>query len=128
MKPVLNRKKIFSPTGFLVELVSSKYKDTPFNMHSYLVKINVGCSRANHYHEKKEEWMTAVNGKILLRLKNIFTKQKKEYLLDAGSAAHKIIHVSPGWAHSVEAVDKDGTIVVFSLTPEDKNDTISYEL
>ena len=77
----LKRQKYFSESGFLTELISSKYKDAPFeNIHSYLVKIKKGFVRAKHYHLKKKEWITAVWGKTELKLKNTETGQTKEHL------------------------------------------------
>ena len=128
MKFVLNRKKYYSPSGFLAELVSSKYKDEPFKIHSYLVKINQGYKRAEHYHKKKEEWVTPVAGKTLLKLENVKTKKKKEYLLDFEDKIQRIIYIPPYWAHSIKAVDGNSGIVVFSLTTENEKDTIPYKL
>lgn len=128
MKFVLKRKKYFSPSGFLAELVSSKYKDEPFKIHSYFVKIASGHVRAKHYHKKKKEWMTPVWGKTLLKMKNVKSKKKKEYLLDAQAKTQKIVYVPPYWAHSVKAIDDDSALVVFSLNPEDKSDTIPYDI
>lgn len=128
MKFVLNRKKHYSPSGFLAELVSSKYKDTPFKIHSYIVKINSNCVRAEHYHKNKEEWITPVFGKTLLKMMNIKNKKKREYLLDFKEKIQKIIYIPPCWAHSIKAVDDDSAIVVFSLNPEDKEDTFHYKL
>lgn len=126
MKFVLKRKKHFSPSGFLSELVSVNYKDEPFKIHSYFVKINSGYTRAKHFHKKKEEWMTPVFGKTILKMKNVKTKRKKEYLLDSEDKIQKIIYVPPYWAHSIRAKGGNSAIVVFSLKPENKLDTFPY--
>jgi dTDP-4-dehydrorhamnose 3,5-epimerase-like enzyme len=129
MKFVLNRIKHYSPSGFLAELVSLKYKDAPFNkIHSYLVKIKKGYSRAQHYHAKKKEWMTPIFGKTLLRLESVKTKKRKEYLLNLNDENQKIIYIPPFWAHSITARKRDSGIIVFSLTPENKKDTVPYNL
>jgi len=129
MKFVLSRRKYFSSSGFLSELVSSKYKKEPFRkIHSYFVKINSGFVRAKHYHKKKKEWLTSVYGKTLLKMKNIKNQKKKEYLLDSEAKTQKIIYIPPYWAHSLKAINKDSVIVVFSLNPEDIKDTVPYEI
>jgi len=74
----------------LAELVSLKYKDEPFKIHTYLVKINCNCVRAEHYHKKKQEWMTPIFGKTLLKLTDIQTKRQKEYLLDFDDKNQKL--------------------------------------
>lgn len=128
MKFVLNREKKCSSSGFLAELVSSKYKDTPFKIHSYIVKISSNWVRAEHYHKKKEEWITPALGKTLLKMKNVKNKKKKEYLLDFEDKKQKIIYIPPYWAHSIKAINGNSVVVVFLLTPGDKKDTIPYKL
>ena len=124
----LKRQKYFSESGFLTELISSKYKDAPFeNIHSYLVKIKKGFVRAKHYHLKKKEWITAVWGKTELKLKNTETGQTKEHLLDFEEKEHSIVYIPPGWAHLIKAIDEDSVVLVFSLTPEDREDTYKYK-
>ncbi|MBI2644466.1 MAG: WxcM-like domain-containing protein [Candidatus Wildermuthbacteria bacterium] len=128
MKFVLKREKHQAPSGFLAELVSSKYADEPFKIHSYLVKINKGYTRANHYHKKKKEWITSIGGKTLLKLKHVKTGQRKQYLLDFEAKDQKIIFMPPFWSHSIAAIGGASAVLVFTLRPEDKEDTISHEV
>jgi len=123
MKFVLTRKKHFSASGFLSELVSGNYKDEPFKIHSYFVKIKSGFTRAKHYHKNKKEWMTAVWGKILLKMRNIKTDEKRKYLLDSEAKSQKIIYIPTYWAHSVKALKGDAVLMAFSPKPEKKEDT-----
>ncbi|MCK5040601.1 MAG: WxcM-like domain-containing protein [Candidatus Aenigmarchaeota archaeon] len=126
----LKRQKYFSESGFLAELISSKYNDLPFeNIHSYMVKIKKGFARANHYHLKKKEWITAVWAETELKLKNTETGETKEYLLDfEEKEQHSIVYIPPKWAHSVKAINNDSVVLVFSVTPEDKEDTYKYNV
>ena len=91
----INQKKNYSPPGFLAELVSSKYKDEPLKIHSYIVKINFGNKRAEHYHEKKKEWIIPAFSKVLLKFKNIKTGEKKKYLLNFEDRTQKIVFIPP---------------------------------
>ncbi|UUX91617.1 hypothetical protein [Methanoplanus endosymbiosus] len=74
----LKRQKHAREDGWLSELVSEVYDDEPFTgIHSYLVSVSPGRSRANHYHRKKEEWIAITSGKIILSLEWI-DEEKKE--------------------------------------------------
>jgi dTDP-4-dehydrorhamnose 3,5-epimerase-like enzyme len=56
----LPRQKHVRDDGWLAELISMKYTDDPFcGIHSYIVSICPGRSRANHFHRKKK------NGSLL---------------------------------------------------------------
>jgi len=74
----LKRQKHAREDGWLCELVSEIYDDEPFTgIHSYLVSVSPGRSRANHYHRKKEEWIAITSGKIILSLEWI-DKEREE--------------------------------------------------
>ncbi|WP_048134642.1 WxcM-like domain-containing protein [Methanosarcina sp. 1.H.T.1A.1] len=126
----LPRTKHIREDGWLSELVSMNYKDDPFNcVHTYMVSVKPGKVRANHYHKKKEEWIALATGKIALHLKNVVSGEGKKVVLDALSETYELIHIPPFVAHAVENIcDQEACIVVFSKNPEDKEDTIRYEI
>jgi dTDP-4-dehydrorhamnose 3,5-epimerase-like enzyme len=123
----LPRKKHVRADGWLVELVSKAYADEPFGcLHSYMVNIKPGKSRAGHYHNKKEEWFCVACGRIELVLAD--RKNSREtILLDASEEEYSIIHIPSGIAHLVKNISGgDAAIIVFSKEPEDKEDTIPH--
>jgi len=126
----LSRVKHKREEGWLSELVSMNYKDEPFNcLYSYLVSIVPGKTRANHYHKKKEEWLAITSGKIALFLENIKSKERKKIILDSNSKDYKIIYIPPFIAHAIKNVgDKEASLVVFSRTSKDLDDTIPYKI
>ena len=126
----LKREKHTNSSGWLSELVSMNYDDDPFNcLHSYLVSINPDCNRANHYHRKKEEWIGIAYGKINLLLEDINTKEKKKFILDSDASAYELVHIPPNVAHTILNVSGNiSSIIVFSKTPEDREDVYSYEV
>ncbi|EHQ36906.1 cupin domain-containing protein [Methanoplanus limicola] len=74
----LRRQKHAREDGWLCELVSDIYDDEPFTgIHTYIVSVSPGRSRANHYHRKKEEWIAITSGKIILSLEWI-DKEREE--------------------------------------------------
>lgn len=116
--------------GWLSELVSMNYDDEPFNcIHSYLVFVNPGKVRANHYHKKKEEWIAPASGKIKLCMENVITGEKDEITLDTHDREYEMIYIPPFVAHAVKNNWKcEASLIVFSKNPEDKEDTIPYEV
>jgi len=124
----LSRKKHIREDGWLSELVSMNYDDEPFNcVHSYLVSIEPGKTRAKHYHNKKEEWLCICSGKIELIFEDIKTKKRKTLILDSESKNYNIIYIPPGVAHAVKNTGKSkASIVIFSKMPEDTSDTFGY--
>jgi dTDP-4-dehydrorhamnose 3,5-epimerase-like enzyme len=73
----LRRQKHAREDGWLCELVSDIYDDEPFTgIHTYIVSVSPGRSRANHYHRKKEEWIAITSGKIILSLE--WTDEERE--------------------------------------------------
>ena len=116
--------------GWLSELVSMNYADEPFNcVHSYVVSVAPDRTRAKHYHLKKEEWLAIAAGKILLRLRDIDTGESAQVLLDSGAETYRLIYVPPRVAHAIENVGQgEASMIIFSRTPEDKADTIPFDL
>ena len=126
----LTRLKHIRDDGWLSELVSLNYKDEAFDcIHTYIVSIQPGRTRANHYHKKKEEWIAITAGKINLHLKDVHSDEEVKVILDASSEKIEIILVPPFIAHALENVDcGNSSVIVFSNSPEDKEDTIPYKL
>ena len=126
----LKRTKHVRDDGWLAETISMKYGDHPFTgVHTYIVSIAPGRSRANHYHEKKEEWIALAAGRVELILEDTRTKTRETAVLDSFSGEYFVVHIPPFVAHSVRNTgDREAAVVVFSRTPEDTGDTFPYEI
>lgn len=126
----LPRVKHIREDGWLSELVSMNYDDQPFHsLHSYVVTIYPGKSRANHYHRKKEEWAALAAGRIALLLENINTGEKEKLIIDVNSEDYKIVYIPPLVAHTIINIGTtNASLIVFSKNPEDKEDTIPFEV
>ncbi|MDO9540141.1 MAG: WxcM-like domain-containing protein [Methanocalculus sp.] len=124
----LKREKHIRDDGWLCELVSSKYSDEPFTgIHTYVVSVNPGCSRADHYHQKKEEWISITSGRVILSLEWVQGGRREEIVLDAESEECRIIYIMPFVAHKIQNVSQgSSSIIVFSKMPEEEGDTIPY--
>lgn len=126
----LKREKHAREDGWLCELISSEYTDEPFTgIHSYLVSVAPDKSRANHYHKRKEEWIAVASGKIILSLIWTLEERREDIILDSESEKCRIIHIKPYVAHKIKNIyDRNSSVIVFSKTPEDKEDTIPYAI
>ena len=127
---ILSRSKHIRDDGWLSELVSMNYQDEPFAcVHSYLVSITPGHTRANHYHLKKDEWLAPASGIIELLTEDIRTHEKERYVLDTMTKDYSMIHIPPFIAHTLKNPGSaEASVVVFSQTPEDLADTIKFEV
>lgn len=126
----LSRKKHIRKDGWLSELVSMNYGDEPFDsVHTYIVSVNPGKVRANHYHKKKEEWIATASGKIELHLENVISCEKEKIIMDTFAQKYEMIYIPPFVAHAVKnPCENEASLIVFSKNPEDKEDTIPYEV
>lgn len=126
----LLRTKHTREDGWLSELISMVYPDNPFKcVHTYIVAINPGMTRARHYHRKKEEWLALTHGKIMLLLEDTRTGERDRVDLCTDDPETKIIYIPPKVAHALRnSGDHEAGVIVFSRSPEDKEDTIPYEV
>lgn len=126
----LTRVKHRRDDGWLSELISMNYEDEPFNcVHSYVVSIEPMKSRANHYHKNKEEWLALAAGKIKLCLKDVVSGKYEEIVLDSRSETYELIYIPPLVAHALKNISNtEASVIVFSKNPENKEDTIPYEV
>jgi len=124
----LPRQKHVRDDGWLAELVSMKYADHPFTgIHSYVVSIAPGRSRANHFHRKKEEWIAPAAGAVTLLFEDTKNGERESILLDTRSDNYDMIFIPPFIAHAVRNTgEEEAAIVVFSKSPEDPEDTIPF--
>jgi dTDP-4-dehydrorhamnose 3,5-epimerase-like enzyme len=126
----LCRTKHTRDDGWLCELVSMRYDDEPFScVHAYAVAVAPGRSRANHYHRQKEEWFAVVSGCVEVRLRHVLSGDSACVALDCADPACRILYIPPMVAHSIHNPrSTESALVVFSKTPEDRDDTVPFDL
>jgi oxalate decarboxylase/phosphoglucose isomerase-like protein (cupin superfamily) len=125
----LCRAKHSRDDGWLCELVSMRYDDDPFScVHAYMVSVAPGRSRANHYHKKKEEWFAVVSGRIEVLLSHVLHGDSASVVLDCADPVCRLLYIPPFVAHSIRNPESTAsTLVVFSRSPEDREDTIPFD-
>ena len=83
-----------------------------------------GISRGNHYHDTKIEKFCLVQGRGVVRFRQIDSEEILEYPLD--DAEIKIVDIIPGYTHSIENVGEGEMIVLFwadEIFDRDRPDT-----
>lgn len=63
----------------------------------YVVTIEPGASRADHYHLKKTEWVSVLSGRCRIALTDVKTRERRVVELDG--ARWSVLEVPPGLHH-----------------------------
>jgi len=109
---IIKREKHTRDDGFLVELFSKKYPDFDA-VHSYMVSVAPGKTRAGHFHKKKTEVIFPVDGRIIVFLSD--DTEKKEVVLDSEEKEYAAVLISPNINHLIEnRTNRPAKVVVFS--------------
>jgi UDP-2-acetamido-2,6-beta-L-arabino-hexul-4-ose reductase len=96
------------------------------------VSVNIskpGVIKGNHWHNTKNEKFLVVSGKGVIRLRNIFSDEVKEYFVDGIKL--EVIDIPPGYTHNIENLgDTDMVTIMWAnecFDPE-KPDTYYLEV
>jgi len=125
--------KIKSKHGYLVEFLKEDEleEDQKKFAQIYVATILPGGVRGNHFHKKKLEWFTILNGKVRVLLEDVKTKKRKDLILDSSEAFLKRILIKNETAHVFKNIsDSTVVLVVYSNKIYDpKNpDTYDYKM
>jgi len=127
---IVKLKKKKSKSGFLVEFLKGNELDK-FNKEFaqiYVATILPGKVRGNHYHKKKLEWFTILNGRVKVVIENIKTKEKVEFILDSSQEYLPRIFLNKETAHVFKNIS-NSTVVLVAYTNKiyDPNNPDTYE-
>lgn len=109
--------KIKSKYGYLVEFLKEDEleEDQKKFAQIYVATILPGGVRGNHFHKKKLEWFTILNGKVRVLLEDIRTKKRKDLILDPSEDFLKRILIKNETAHAFKNIS-DSTVVLVAYT------------
>ena len=124
---IIKREKHARDDGFLVELFSEKYSDFDA-VHSYLVFVAPGKTRAGHYHKEKIEVIFPVNGKVTVLLKDTEHEERKEVILDPKNDEYSALLIPANIAHLVKNDSKENAQIVVFSDSMDLEDTYQCEV
>lgn len=111
--------------GWLAEIFRPSDVNNTMKGQVTVTTAHPGIVKANHYHEKMNEWYCVIQGKMHLVLKDMKTGEKKDVMLSEDDL--KIIKINPGVAHGFKNVG-DGMLFVLMYIdrPFDPNDTDTF--
>jgi UDP-2-acetamido-2,6-beta-L-arabino-hexul-4-ose reductase len=92
--------------GWLFELIKSEHFGQIF-----VSKTLPGITRGNHYHDTKLEKFCVIQGRGVIRFRQIDSDRVLEYLVD--DRAIKVVDIPPGYTHSIENTGEGEMICLF---------------
>lgn len=125
---IIERNKIMDSKGWFLKVITGKEDYLPdCTGEVYLISAKEGACRANHYHKEANEWFTLVEGKALMLIEDIKTKEKIKIELDSENP--KTIYVPNNIAHAFQNVgDEQYILVTYTNLLYKAEDTVSYTL
>ena len=119
--------------GFLVDflkLEELKGKDKIFGQIYFITFEKSGVIRGNHYHTTKKEWFVVGQGKIMVVLEDIKTKERKSLILDGNDDKYVRLFVGKNVAHALVNLTEFAYVVNYCNKPyhEENPDSLYYEL
>ena len=124
---IVNLKEYSDKRGSLVE---NTLEEIMIKSHHFFVsKSKPGIIRANHYHHRKSEWFYLIQGKCLLKTKDLRTERVEEIEISADQ--HIMINITPNIAHAFKNTGLEEMILlalVNEVHHQEDPDTIYYKL
>jgi dTDP-4-dehydrorhamnose 3,5-epimerase-like enzyme len=110
--------------GFLFEIMRFKDYNIPGTGQLYTFSIQPHKRRGDHYHLKKQEWFTCVNGKAVVLLTSSDGIDK---IIEISAENPKIIYAAPGTSHAlINQTDEVAIIVSYASTQHNPEDEDTY--
>lgn len=93
----------------------------------YIVRFfKSGNVAGNHYHEKKEEVMFPIKGRLTVYLQDVKTKKREKIIIDAKLPV--ALQVKPRIAHAVASQTPGDVLLVLASNPSSENDDFEYKV
>ncbi|MHC9543690.1 MAG: NAD-dependent epimerase/dehydratase family protein [Vulcanimicrobiota bacterium] len=92
--------------GMLCELIKSNHFGQIF-----FSRTREGITRGNHYHDTKVEKFCVLQGKALIKLRNILQGDVIEYSVSGDRI--EMVDIPPGYTHSIENTGNEELLVLF---------------
>src|ERR1035437_144511 len=123
---IIERKKIFDSRGWFLKVINGKEEFLPqFTSEVYIISVDPGECRANHYHIEAHEWFTLITGVAHMVIEDIYSKQR--IIIELYSENPKTIYVPNNIAHSFQNIGAEPFILVtYTNKLYNSMDTIPY--
>lgn len=125
---IIQRRLIKDDRGWFFKAITGTEDNIPSHTGEvYLTMGKPGQIKGGHYHPEAVEWFTVIEGKAVLRLEDINSKERIEISMSLEDA--KSVYVPNNVAHDFKNVG-DTNFIVLAYTDKlyDPKDTIAYKL
>lgn len=125
---IIPRKLIMDERGWFLKTITGKEEGLPsYTGEVYLTMGKSGQLKGGHYHPVANEWFTLIEGKSILLLEDVKSKERMEIPLRFEDA--KTIFVPSGVAHAfLNEGEKDFIVLAYTDQLYQPEDTINYTL
>ncbi|PIY71575.1 hypothetical protein COY87_05490 [Candidatus Roizmanbacteria bacterium CG_4_10_14_0_8_um_filter_33_9] len=103
-------------------------KDLNFGQIYFVTFNKKGVVRGNHYHKKWREWFGVVEGILEVRLKDVFTGEEKEFLLDNNSEKYTRLEIGPNIIHAFKSISEKASLLNYANGEWSNDDTFAIKL
>jgi dTDP-4-dehydrorhamnose 3,5-epimerase-like enzyme len=100
--------------GWLIELFKGSLLDDKIKGQVYSFSINPGAKRGNHYHKRKTEWFSILEGRCKLILEQ--DGEEEEIILESENPL--LVKVLPNVRHTFENENEEKAIVIAYIDEE----------
>lgn len=125
---IYNRNLITDDRGWFLKVITGTEEFLPNHTGEiYLTMGKPGQEKGGHFHPKAVEWFTIIQGKALLKLKDIKTGEYMEIEMSLDKAS--TIFIPNNVAHTVANLsDQDFILLAYTDRLFDPSDTIKYKV
>lgn len=99
-----------------------------FGQVYFVTFSDLGIVRGNHYHKKWQEWAGVVQGKVLVVLKDVWTRRRQELILDEKSRKQVRLEIPPYTAHAFKSLTATASLINYAPTLWSPRDDFEYPL
>lgn len=106
---VMNLKKHTDQRGSLFEILRFKDQKVPGEGYIYCFTVNPGQRRGDHYHTKKHEWFSCVDGQAVVLIETR-SGLKKKIILNSKKPA--VVYCGPYTSHALYNKSKSQAVII----------------
>lgn len=97
---VLDVEKYDSERGIIFNFLRREELDNQTFGQIYLIGIEPGKVRGNHYHKEKQEWIIMAEGEMEVGMKDVESGETETAILKADPLSPKKMRIGPGVIHT----------------------------
>jgi len=125
---IIPRRLIVDERGWFLKAITGKEEGIPSHTGEvYLTMGKPGQGKGGHYHPEAVEWFTVIVGHAILKLEDIYTRERMDIDMSLDKAI--TVFIPNNVAHEVvNNSDKDFILLAYTDKLYDPADTIVYTI